>query len=574
MKKELDENTKLTPYKIGVSHLQDTLSVDDVLKTVFSYDIQKIQDNEDPTIVDETFLLHLAYGIYGIGSYNPKKSQPLEPFEVKEKTSKLMELYPSRADAACIFLNYFETATEMFGENSSQRKAKRTLKRIKPEPGVNPISFFPKSSNSEQINAMCHDIRLLQLNDFMNLMYDTVSIGKAIPENNYIIERSNQLYNLLTSDIRVSTSQSKKKIATYLQVAHHLLEDPDIIDLQSASLISLVLNSVQKECLSKEYELSNKVSELAKIFSPSNNFPTVRAKMKTKLCIPHYFVINKDFTVLKDTTVFNQLTELGKLYHYLFNTFSTLQTYIDKTKIFYPNYRTDLPILLKNANKILEEHEKIKIEKKNKQDASKSKRASIRMSLTLSLSSPKELPFFESTSAVSQRVRHNGPSEVSPDNKKNETLQNTTSPRTTIHKEVQKTDSIPVERIKSFKKRSATFSHHAVYKVESKEKSISLSPLLYPSESPENNNNTEEKLDIQNIETISNSDGENKKLPERKTSPQSSKRRLAYTNSRGKDQLNPNIFFESNQAVLNIHMDNEEVEMEKNTIHDNGPTNI
>lgn len=116
-------NCRFKEYTISVNDCVSIKTIEALLSSIFSLDTKKIKsqsseimtnepsNDKELTLVDERFLLHLAYGIQGVDEYNPD----ITPDLIKKQIQELVQLHPQRQDAAQYFLMHFNTVTRNHG---------------------------------------------------------------------------------------------------------------------------------------------------------------------------------------------------------------------------------------------------------------------------------------------------------------------------------------------------------------------------------------------------------------------------------------------------------------------------
>lgn len=388
-------NCRFKEYTISVNDCVSIKTIEALLSSIFSLDTKKIKsqsseimtnepsNDKELTLVDERFLLHLAYGIQGVDEYNPD----ITPDLIKKQIQELVQLHPQRQDAAQYFLMHFNTVTRNHGKKMSQAN----IGDYALQQSDTPIDFFPafkkSASNNKTINAMSHDLSLFNRLNFMEVMSNYVNKGLPIPEVNAITTGYNLLNEQISTDILSAQDDHalfKEKIKIYLKVAKTLLTDKLSKDLQSAGIISLVLSLNQdliSKVLPKEKKINHKINKLFQLFQPIGNFKQLRAMAEESSCILPFWVIMKDIIISKENIFWNKIFVLGEQYYNLANQFITLKSIIDNHKRFNPNYLTNLPMILELNTK-----------KPENKTSSLSKNTHSRHSLHITSSEKKETP--------------------------------------------------------------------------------------------------------------------------------------------------------------------------------------
>jgi hypothetical protein len=352
-------NSRFKKYNISVNDFESIKTFDALLSSIFSSDIDETQyhiseiilnepsNPKELTLVDERFLLHLAYGIQGVEEYNAD----ITPGLIKKQIHELVQLYPQRQDAAQYFLKHFNTVTQNHGKNTSRA----SIGNYSPQQSDTPIDFFPTFkkgvSRNKQINAMSHDLSLFNRLNFMEVMSNYINKGLPIPDVNCITTGYNLLNEKISTDILSAQDDQvllKEKIKIYLKVAQILLTDKLSKDPQSAGIISLVFTRHQdfiNKTLPKEKKLNNKINKLSQIFQPNANFKQLRAIVGESGCILPFWVMMKDIIISKENIFWNKIIMLGKQYYNLANQFIALQSILDNHNGFNPNYLTNIPTI-------------------------------------------------------------------------------------------------------------------------------------------------------------------------------------------------------------------------------------
>lgn len=356
------------PYLINLDDGHSLKTFQQVLTRIFSKPQKNTQDSDlsqkKSTLleeVNEIYLIRLAHGIQGASQYDPEKT----PEEIKKWLILHLKKSNFRTHACLFFLHHFEASTCYHLNPSSQRN----LERISPRNAAHLIPFCPTktsdtkhsinliiSKKDKQIEAMAHDIKLFNFNNFMRIYSEYILLGKPVPLVNQVTSGFNQLYKLIVTDLVSSRDDQKalqKKMKIYLAVANKLLLDESIIDFEGAGIISYVLSIKDKflENTKNNISLKNEIAELFKTFNPNGNYKMLREKMNSSTCIPLFLVISKDLVFADENPyLINKIFIFGKLYHDLYLKILALQEETRKQRIFHPAWQTNLCGILNGSS--------------------------------------------------------------------------------------------------------------------------------------------------------------------------------------------------------------------------------
>src|SRR5207253_3111552 len=158
--------SSFTPYKISVAGYEKIETIQALLKAVFANTFEQ-NTNEHIEEINETFLLHLAYGIQHAEGYNPD----ITPSEIMSLAQELIQEFPERASACQYFLTQYQIVSQLHGPTKIELNLHRDNDWLTPRTLENPNSFCLSETSSlkkdKQIEAMVNDIQLLHINNFM-----------------------------------------------------------------------------------------------------------------------------------------------------------------------------------------------------------------------------------------------------------------------------------------------------------------------------------------------------------------------------------------------------------------------